>query len=122
MNSKAPTCQECGKLASLVTGEVVYPHRADLHKLNFYLCECGAYCGCHKGTTTPLGTPAGEELRQLRRKVHSRFDPLWRPDNKKRSALYAQLTRCFRKSAHIGSFSREECYIVLDLLDRGQLK
>ena len=43
------TCPYCSRRAMLVTGQVIYPHRPDLHDLNFWLCDhCKAYVGTHK--------------------------------------------------------------------------
>lgn len=73
-----PTCIECANTAKLVTGQRIYPHRRDLYSRHFYLCQCGAYCGTHKGTTRPLGYPCGPETRKARSAAHAAFDPLWR--------------------------------------------
>lgn len=72
-------CGECAKPAGLVTGEVVYPHRPDLHAKTFWrCCACGAYVGCHDGTLKPKGSPCGPETRAARIAAHAAFDPLWR--------------------------------------------
>lgn len=73
-----PICIECGSLARPVTGEAIYPHRPDLHEKPFYLCACGAYVGCHPGTSIPLGKPAGPETRSARSQAHAVFDALWK--------------------------------------------
>jgi hypothetical protein len=73
-----PTC--CSKPTRLSNGAEVYPHRADLHGKAIWICdECGAYVGCHPGTTDALGTLANAELRAARMKLHDRrIDPIWR--------------------------------------------
>lgn len=71
-----PTCIECGKLAELVGGDRVYPDRPEYHDRQMYLCGCGAYVGCHAGTDTPLGYPAGPVTRRARSAAHAAFDPL----------------------------------------------
>lgn len=76
--STSPDCVECGKLGKLVSGAAIYPQRPDLHGKAFYLCECGAYVGCHDGTAMPLGKPAGPATRRARMAAHDAFDPLWR--------------------------------------------
>lgn len=73
-----PRCMECGSAATLTTGAVIYPHRRDLHAKPFWQCRCGAYCGCHPGTTQPLGNPCGPETRAARSAAHAAFDPLWK--------------------------------------------
>ena len=72
-------CQECARPAGLVTGQVVYPGRPDLHAKTYWrCCACGAYVGCHPGTELPLGTPCGPITRAARSEAHAAFDPLWR--------------------------------------------
>lgn len=97
MNALAPatikltTCMECGNASRLVGGLVIYPHRPDLHAKKFWMCECGAYVGCHGGTTNPLGYPAGPETRRARSEAHAAFDPLWKGRKGRRSAMYQWL-------------------------------
>lgn len=76
----APTCIECSppRVATLIGGAEIYPHRPDLHALWFWRCECGARVGCHKGTRKPLGSPAGPATQAARRAAHAAFDPLWK--------------------------------------------
>lgn len=78
-----------------------------------YLCRpCGAYVGTHKGTTTPLGTLANAELRELRKIAHAEFDPLWKNRVMSRSKAYKELSifmRVPKKEAHIGMFTKEQC-------------
>lgn len=96
------------------------------------MCDgCGAYCGCHPGTDTPLGTPAGPELRRARMKLHNEMiDPLWReadrcglyrPEDDKarhkirrkaRSRVYAYLGEKLgipKDEVHTGMFDIERC-------------
>jgi hypothetical protein len=72
-------CGECGKPAGLVSGELIYPHRPDLHAKSFWrCCSCLAYVGCHDGTYRPKGSPCGPETRAAWIAAHAAFDPLWR--------------------------------------------
>lgn len=75
--SRPPICSECGRRARQTTGAEIYPHRKDLHAKPIWACACGAYVGCHPGTTAPLGTPAGPKTREARSYVHRRLDPIW---------------------------------------------
>ena len=76
-----PWCIECGKLADrLVPGDMIYPHLPNLKRSWFVQCECGAYVGCHPGTTIPMGRPAGRATLALRSKAHNLFDPFWQRD------------------------------------------
>lgn len=74
----APACGECGQPTLMVGGKVIYPNRPDLWEGRWYWrCACGAYCGVHRGTLKPLGSPAGRETRRAREAAHAAFDPLW---------------------------------------------
>lgn len=72
-----PLCCECGSVAALVQSQKIYPHRPDLWNRPMWLCECGAYCGCHQGTEQSLGRPAGPATRKARQAAHKYFDRLW---------------------------------------------
>lgn len=129
-----PICGKCRQQANLVTGAVVYPHRPDLAKLNFWKCDpCDAYVGCHAagayiekadGTrivsdgTLPKGTLADAELRRQRRAAHAAFDPLWEHSRKRnaRREAYAWLARTLGipyDECHIGSFDGAQCAAVV---------
>jgi hypothetical protein len=106
-------CPYCDKHAKLVGGDVVYPHRPDLKRKRFYSCvPCNAYVGCHPNSTRPLGTIANRELRQLRGRTHSAFDPMWKRGKMSRSEAYRWLSKTLglsTKKCHIGMFDCETC-------------
>lgn len=106
-----PTCGECQGTSALTSGLEIYPHRPDLHDKPIWKCEgCGAYVGCHPGTTNPLGTPAGHALRQARMLLHNRMiDPLWKTAD--RCGFYSPKTERSRKA--IRRRARERVYIFL---------
>ena len=112
-------CEYCRKSAVLVNGEKIYPHRTDLYKLNFWLCEdCGAYVGCHKGTITPLGRLANAELRKAKSAAHNSFDPKWRNRSMSRDQAYDWLSRKLgidKKDCHIGMFDVDMCNKVIEV-------
>lgn len=116
----APACPYCDRKTKLVGGIRVYPHREDLHGLSFWLCEdCGAYCGCHRGTHKPLGTPANAELRNLRKQAHSKFDPFWRSGKMTRTEAYERLAKKMGidiPDCHIGMFNEDQCREVLTII------
>lgn len=97
-------CIECGKTAQLVGGARIYPHRPDLFTKSYYLCECGAYCGCHPKSVVPLGYPCGPSTRKARSAAHAAFDPIWKSKLLSRSAAYAWL-------ANVTGISPEKCHI-----------
>ncbi|MXP24851.1 hypothetical protein GRI39_02160 [Altererythrobacter indicus] len=115
-HQNAPVCLECGQETKLVGGREIYPHRADLYKLNFYRCACGAYCGCHKGTTSPLGKPCGQETRKARSEAHVAFDPLWKTGRMERKQAYAwlsEVTGIPSERCHIGMMDADEARDVV---------
>lgn len=73
-----PECLECGKLATLVQSQRIYPHRPDLWNRPMWECVCGAYTGCHDGTEKPKGRPAAKATRAARIAAHEAFDRLWK--------------------------------------------
>jgi zinc-finger-containing domain len=116
LNEISPNCLECGQLAQLVGGQSVYPHRPDLYGKHFYLCECGAYCGCHPGSVVPLGYPAGYETRNARKAAHAAFDPLWKSGEMTRQSAYAWLTEATsipNAQCHVGMMTRDQALSVV---------
>lgn len=84
----APVCPSCNAPARLTTGKEIYPRRTDLHLKPIWKCDgCGAYVGCHPGTTTALGVPADADTRKARMLLHNdMLDPIWK--NADRLAMY----------------------------------
>ena len=114
-----PICVECGGVAKLVDGQTIYPHRRDLFHKKFYLCRCGAYCGCHPDTTVPLGYPAGPVTRQARSAAHAVFDPLWKTGSMTRRNAYLWLASKMgmdRDACHIGMMTEEQAWQVVKLV------
>ncbi len=113
-----PQCPYCDKPSALVTGDVIYPHRPDLSEKWLYLCyPCGAYVGCHPGTTKPLGRLANYELRRAKQAAHAAFDPLWRDGKKKRKEAYTWLAEQLGvhvNDCHIGYFDVDMCRRVVE--------
>ena len=117
------TCLECGGEGKLVGGKAIYPHRPDLYAKHFYLCQCGAYCGCHPDSVVPLGHPCGAETRAARRAAHAAFDPLWRGGRMSRSSAYAWLASAIGIQArfcHIGMMSAEVARLVVKAVEQRQ--
>jgi hypothetical protein len=113
-----PICIECGATASLVGGAQIYPHRPDLYGKRFWLCACGAYCGCHGQTTNPLGNPAGPATRRARSAAHDNFDPIWKSRQMHRAEAYAWLSRELNiapEHTHIGMMTAAQAWAVVDL-------
>lgn len=112
-----PVCNYCGNLSLLVTGDVIYPHRADLREKYFYQCEpCDAYVGCHQKTQIPLGRLADAELRKYKSMSHSAFDKYWKNGALTRSEAYKLLAKKMMiepEKCHIGMFTVQQCKQVL---------
>lgn len=113
-------CPYCGMDAELVGGDVIYPHRPDLHGKMFWSCHpCQAYVGCHDGTINPLGRLANAELRAAKISAHMAFDPLWRGSNSRsrRSAYRWLASRLGIKEGecHIGMFDVAMCKRVVEV-------
>jgi hypothetical protein len=115
----AVVCPYCTKPAQLVGGDVMYPHRSDLHEKKFYRClPCGAHVGCHDGTVNPLGRLANAELRQWKQRAHAAFDPLWQGGKMKRRDAYQWLADGLGipfAEAHIGMFDVATCQRVIGM-------
>lgn len=120
-----PLCDYCHEPTELVTADVIHPHRPDLAERNVYRCvPCGAWVGCHPGTTRPLGRLANAELRAAKSAAHRAFDPLWKRKIQRsacskshaRKAGYAWLARELGidpKQCHIGHFDVAMCERVV---------
>lgn len=120
------TCRYCRQPAKLLRiGEAGYPYGINYGPI--WTCvPCGAWVGCHKGTTKALGGLANAELRQWKMKAHAAFDSLWKRKIAKegcskrfaRTAGYRwlseQLGIPFEKT-HIGYMSLEECQRVVEV-------
>lgn len=124
-----PLCCECGVPAALVQSQKIYPHRPDLWNRPMWLCECGAYCGCHDGTERPLGRPAGPATRKARSAAHAAFDPLWQAKMKRdglskkkaRGAGYFWLAEQLEldpEDCHIGAMTEAYALRVVSICKR----
>jgi len=112
-------CHYCNGKAELVTGDIIYPHRTDLHSKKFWLCKpCDAYVGTY-GDNRPFGILANKELRQKKRAAHKTFDPLWKSGHMTRSEAYEWLSKKLgveKEHCHIGMFNTEMCNKVIEIV------
>lgn len=125
MTEPRVVCPYCTCPARLVAGDVVYPHRTDLHAKRLWYCgPCRAWVGVHDGTTRPLGRLANAELRRAKQRAHAAFDPLWLDSISRREARkreYAWLARELgieNPHCHIGEFDVATCYRVVEICAR----
>lgn len=125
------TCPYCSTedkpvLAELVKGVKLYPDRKDLHRHNFWECSkgCGAYVGCHHGSSggrKPLGRLADASLRAAKGRAHRAFDPLWEKKLMKRTQAYTWLAEKLGipvEACHIGMFDVMQCDQTVQLCAR----
>ena len=122
-----PVCVECGGMGKLASGTTACPDKPERATWLFYLCPCGAFVRCHRGTAVAMGRPAGPRTRYLRSMAHQAFDHRWRRTDTSASAkahghqrkkAYAWLSRELGirlTDCHIGRFDAETCQRVIDL-------
>lgn len=68
-------CPYCGQPTILTDSAEIYNGKSFGP---IYLCRpCGAFVGCHKGTTTALGRVADAPLREAKKAAHDAFDRVW---------------------------------------------
>lgn len=108
-------CDYCGTAAELVDSKVIYGRSYGMA----YLCpKCGAYVGCHAGTTRPLGRLADAKLREWKKRAHAAFDPIWQSNTLTRRQAYSWLAGKMGlpvEQTHIGYFNVAQCKEVVRL-------
>jgi hypothetical protein len=117
----AVICPYCKNRAKLFTSKEFY---GTDYGTNMWVCEpCDARVGTNGNSTTPLGTLAKEELRQLRMECHKRFDILWKASKGKRRMTRTEAYQWLAskmsmssKEAHIGLFDDMDCIRFLMIL------
>lgn len=108
-------CNYCGKPAEWVENKEVYGRNyGDSYMI--WLCRpCDAYVGCHKNTQEPKGQYlAKKDLRDARKRAHAVIDPLWKSRKYRRQRIYAELSRAFGYTVHIGETKTpDECDAII---------
>lgn len=104
-------CDNCG------SSKVRYTSNSEVYGKEYgnggcYLCDdCKAYVGVHDTKNKlPLGRLANKELRELKMKCHSLFDPLWKNTKFKRTDCYGYLANklgLHLRETHFGWFNKE---------------
>lgn len=107
-------CIHCNKVCRLGDSKEVYPYQSQYWGKPVWICTCGAYVGCHTGTTKSLGFAANHETRRARMILHKEMlDPLWMGKGKKaRRSVYRFLAGKMgltKHECHIGMFTIEQC-------------
>jgi len=106
-------CPSCQQEAKWVDNAEVYGRRYGKSYMCYYCKECDYYVGCHNNTKEPLGIMVGKELRQLRRAVHAKIDPLWQSGKMRRGQVYARISKQLGYTYHTGEADEETCRKVL---------
>ena len=120
-------CTSCRKTieSRRTTGAEVYPHRRDLHNLNFWICDkCKNFVGCYKSGDgmKPLGNIATPKIKKLRQQIHARLDPIWKSGRYKRAEVYKILSNKIGKEYHTALItSEEEAEMVLKYIQELEL-
>lgn len=122
------TCPYCSRQAMLVTGKQLYPHREDLHELNFWHCDsCEAYVGTHKkgirsgDGTRPTGTLADAATRKARKVAFAAFAPIKQSGELSRRKLNVWLASELGLTVdqiHIGIFDVQTCIRMAEICRR----
>ena len=90
--------------ARLTNGKEAYPHRRDLYKHPFWICDrCKLTVSCHhktKNPTQPLGCIATPQIKNARRHIHALLDPLWESGKYKRAKVYKLISDKFGREYH----------------------
>lgn len=96
-------CPYCDKPAELTDSAEIYGKSYG----NVWLCQpCDARVGTHPDGR-PVGTLAKPELRELRKRFHAAFDPLWKEQEvpstltgrKRKRFVYKLRERCYKELA-----------------------
>lgn len=108
-------CPSCNKPAEWVDNATVYGRRYGKSYMCYHCKNCEYMVGCHNNTRKPLGTMVGKELRQLRRAVHAKIDPLWQGGKYKRGHVYSRISKALGYTYHTGEADEATCRKVLEL-------
>lgn len=106
--------------ARLTDGKEMYPHRKDLARMPFWVCDtCGAFVGCHyktKNKTKPLGYLATPEVKRWRMHIHHVLDGLWKSGRIERGNLYRQVSVALGHDFHAGNIHDvEEAQFIYEI-------
>lgn len=117
-------CPYCYAKVVLITNDKIYGKRYGSGWC--YKCtKCDAYVGCHDNKEhTPLGRLANAELRKLKQKAHSLFEPIWQNGDTGRNDLYKQLAFLMnipKEKCHFGYFDKATIEKSISIMQSGIL-
>lgn len=119
---KGEICPYCNCGTELVLGDIIYPTRVNDHPRptfldkKYYVCKLSPnhYVGTYADNITSLGRLADTELRKLKNRGHTVFDPLWKNKVhfKNQRDAYKWLSEKMNLPidlTHFGMFTNEQC-------------
>lgn len=118
-------CPYCQCETELVSDKEIYGPNSMFGGL-FYRCvnNYDHYVGCHEGTKCSLGRVADKKLRDLKRKCHEIFDPLWKNKpqvfSSRHKAYYwlsKQMGIADRNFGHFGMFNENQCEQAISIIE-----
>lgn len=112
--------------ANEISGREAYPHRADLQSKLFWQCpHCLHFVGSH-ADGKPLGVIPTKALREARKHIHARLDPLHKTQSRNRwtrKALYKAISKRLGYEYHTAELrSIEEARKVWSILNEFYFK
>ena len=112
-------CDYCGSPVIFTSNAVIYGKEYGNGKC--YKCtRCDAFVGIHTGTEIPLGRLANKKLRELKKKCHALFDPVWKNSkNITRDSAYSRLADKLKIPVgicHFGWFNGDMLLRCIDIM------
>lgn len=102
-------CNICGSnKVEFVSNKVIYGKVYGNGKA-FMCMDCESFVGCHD-SGKPYGILSDKPMRELRKKCHRLFDPIWKGKMCKRGDLYKKLANVLGiryNDCHFGMFDME---------------
>lgn len=116
-------CIYCNAEVKLVSNAEIYGKKYG-NGMCYKCSQCDAYVGVHPDLVTPLGVLADRELRNLKKKAHSLFDPIWqnkKHKGKARNSAYRNLAdklKIEQKDCHFGHFGKNMLLEAISVLEK----
>jgi hypothetical protein len=112
-------CPNCGCGAKLINSKEVYGTSYGLMWVCMNFPKCNYRVTCKKGTATPTGELADEDLRNLRKKIYDKIDSIYKGKRDHTPQLYEDLGIKFSMIPFkISNLDKNICMKVLEFLNR----
>jgi hypothetical protein len=119
MTASAYTCPVCASPASIRESFIIYGRNYGLALICERFPACDTFVGCHQESGLPKGTMANAELRDMRKRAHAAFDPMWKSGEQSRHWAYHWLATKLglpMQKCHIGMFDVATCRRVVEVV------